>query len=79
MVNKQITIKTDLQEGYYRITYRCTNCGTLFEKDLKKGTIAEKAKSSCPYCDAVSGASTVGYFPVIKHNSNLDNQLTKYY
>lgn len=74
----QLTITSALKEGYYRITYRCTNCGTIFEADIRKGTEAAKADSICPYCDTRSN-KTKGFFQVIKHNSELDKPLTKYY
>ena len=78
MADIELTLNTVLVEGYYRITYRCSNCGAIFEADVKRGTLAASSDSACPYCDTKSN-KTKGYFEVIKHNSKLDKPLTKYY
>lgn len=74
----KITLNNEVQKGYYRMTYRCSNCGTIFETDIKKGTPAANSECVCPYCATMSN-KTKGYFEVIKHNAELDKPLTKYY
>lgn len=78
MKNLQLTLNSILSEGYYRISYRCTNCGAIFEEDIKKGVLAVHSECTCRYCGTMSN-KTKGYFEVIKHNTELDKPLTKYY
>lgn len=67
-----ITIEKDLDKHMYRLDYRCNNCGTVFEFDMRKGTPTMEMRGTCPYCGARSGQPNTGVFEAIKKNNDLD-------
>lgn len=71
MGNMDTNLTSEVAKGYYRISYRCNNCGTIFEEDIRKGKSAANSNSICTYCGTRSSKIT-GYFEVIKHNNQLD-------
>jgi rubrerythrin len=77
---KIITNNLDVpMEGQYRAFFRCTNCGTVFEHDMRKGTLAKEMGGNCPYCGVRSGSPGVGVFPTVKYNPMYDEINKRYY
>lgn len=67
--------KTKIEAGLnqYVAKYRCPNCGTVFEKAVRKGVPSLGMGGECPNCAVRDGAAAVGNFQVIKENPQLDS------
>jgi DNA-directed RNA polymerase subunit RPC12/RpoP len=55
----------------YTISYRCTNCGAIYEKEVQKGLTAEGRGGECPTCGIHDGEEYpegMYLFIVIKEN-----------
>lgn len=53
----------------YIISFRCPNCGDIFEKLIQKGIIAEGRAGKCPVCGVQEGQAAVGRFRVVRANT----------
>jgi len=73
-----ILLRTKLANTEYRLAYRCTNCGTIFQFDIRKGVPTTAMKGICPTCGIKSGTPNIGVFDVIKENQHLD-QVERHY
>jgi predicted RNA-binding Zn-ribbon protein involved in translation (DUF1610 family) len=71
-------MSVDLNKNQYAISFRCPNCGQVFEKALQKGVIAEGRGGNCPCCGVSDGQPNVGRFQVIRKNMELDPQASPY-
>jgi len=74
-----IELEADLAEGQYRVWYRCTNCGTVFQHDMRKGQPAIKMDGECPMCGCKSGTVGVGAFDIIKYNHKIYDKRPRHY
>jgi len=72
MTNKRITLKTDVPNNSYRLSYRCVNCGIIFEFDMQVGKPTSFMRGECPHCKAKSGATGIGIFKPILFNPDED-------
>jgi len=72
MQENKITLKNELADGQYRAWFRCSNCGTLFQHDMRKGTPSSEMAGSCPICGVRSGAPKIGRFELVKFNPEQD-------
>ena len=75
MIDVYIKLEEDkMLQNQYKITYRCPNCGTKFQKGVQKGLIAKGQAGECPTCGVVDGKAGVGNFEVLKYNHRDDMQ-----
>lgn len=72
MFENKIKKDEPVQDGNYRAWYRCTNCGVIFQYDLRKGTLSSEMKGECPWCATRSGTPKAGTFPLMKYNPQQD-------
>jgi len=72
VIEKSIKKEGLCQTGSYRAWYRCTNCGVIFQHDLKKGTPSAQMNGHCPWCGVKSGTPKIGSFPLVKFNPAQD-------
>ena len=79
MKEVKIDLVGDLPVGVYRAAYRCSNCGLIFEYDMKKGIAASKMDGVCPMCGCKSGTAGIGVFPIVKYNPEHDKQQRYYF
>jgi len=79
MQDKVITSSTHVENGYYRSWYRCSNCGTIFQYDMREGCLCSTMSGICPACGIKSGTAGVGVFPVIKFNPKYDEIQRHYF
>ena len=63
-----------VQEGCYRMQYKCANCGKLFENDIRKGTPSRGASGNCPHCGMKTGTPGVGHHETIMPNVTIGNK-----
>ena len=77
--DKVINAVGDVNGNHYRLNFRCSNCGTIFEFDLQKGNSVNTMKGICPYCGVRSGTAGVGTFEVIKLNGKFDEVQRHYF
>ena len=57
----------------YNISFRCPNCGVIFERLIQKGVEALGRGGVCTNCGVKDGAPKVGQFKVIRQNEEHDN------
>lgn len=74
-----VFIKGDVNKNEYRLKYRCSNCGIIFEFDIRKGQSASTMNGTCPNCSVKSGSPGIGFFSVIKLNDILDQNPRHYF
>jgi len=79
MQEKVITNSSIVADGYYRCWFRCSNCGAIFQHDMKNGSLNTTMSSICPNCNVKSGAAGVGTFSVIKFNPKYDEMQRHYF
>lgn len=79
MQDRRVELKIQRDKNMYRAWYRCTNCGTIFQFDLQKGTKATDMKGECPECGVKSGSANIGVFPIIKFNPEQDTIQTHHF
>lgn len=53
----------------YKMKFRCTNCGLIFEREVQKGLPALGKGGECPHCGLVDGKPGVGHFTVIQQTT----------
>jgi DNA-directed RNA polymerase subunit RPC12/RpoP len=63
-----------VQEGFYRMQYKCVNCGKLFQSDIRRGAVAKGASGSCPHCGIQTGKPGVGHHEAVLPNVIVGNQ-----
>lgn len=68
----------EVNSHQYAISFRCPNCGEVFEKALQKGVIADGQGGKCPSCGVNDGQPQVGRFKVIKKNLEYDEGMRPY-
>jgi len=78
MIEKKIKSTEEVPSNHYRLWFRCTNCGVVFQYDLHKGIPAVQMTGSCPQCGAKSGKPTFGVFTPLKYNPKYDKIPTYY-
>lgn len=66
-------------DGYYKSWFRCTNCGTIFQHELRIGSLCSTMAGICPTCGVKSGVPGTGVFPVIKFNPKYDEIQRHYF
>jgi len=49
----------------YKISYKCSNCGSTFDKNIPKGTKAHGNGGECPYCGIIDADDPYDPFKVI--------------
>ena len=81
MREMKVVLNGDIPENYYRAWYRCINCGTVFQHDMKKGRPATEMDGKCPTCNFKSKTGSVGggVFPIIKYNPDYDKRPRHYF
>ena len=79
MENKKVSLTDSVGNNYYRLNYRCSNCGIIFEYDMKNGIPVTSMNGICPNCKIKSGTVNVGVFPVIKLNPKYDEGNHNYF
>lgn len=62
----------------YKISFRCPNCGSVFEVLVQKGVIAQGRGGKCPNCGVTDGQAQVGHFKVLKNNPEYDDPTRPY-
>jgi len=65
---------SDVQEGFYKMQYRCANCGHLFDAQVRKGSPARGASGSCPNCGMATGKPGVGHHETVLPNMTVGNK-----
>lgn len=53
------------KEGFYKMTYRCANCGHEYTMEIRKGSPARGAGGQCPNCGMASGKPGVGHHETV--------------
>jgi DNA-directed RNA polymerase subunit RPC12/RpoP len=79
MQEKQIKLETEVPREHYRAWYRCSNCGVVFQFDMRKADPIANMKGVCPHCGVKSGTAGVGVFPIIKYNPKHDEIQRHYF
>ena len=79
MIDKRVTLPSEIKTNEYRSWFRCTNCGVIFQYDLAKGTLVSSMKGSCPNCGVKSGTPQSGVFKVVKYKPKYDDIQRHYY
>jgi len=52
-------------EGFYKMKYKCANCGETFESEVRKGSPSKGASGSCPNCGMQTGKPGVGHHEAV--------------
>lgn len=68
----------ELNSHQYAVSFRCPNCGDIFEVAIQKGVIAQGRGGKCPTCGVSDGQAQVGHFKVIKKNPEYDDPSRPY-
>ena len=55
----------ETREGFYKMTYRCANCGHSYDVEVRKGTAAKGAGGTCPNCGVASGKPNIGHHETV--------------
>jgi DNA-directed RNA polymerase subunit RPC12/RpoP len=74
-----IELEVELTKGQYRVWYRCTNCGIVFQHDMRKGQPTTKMDGECPMCGCKSGTAGIGAFDVVKYNHEIYDKRPRHY
>lgn len=61
-------------QNHYVISFKCANCGNVFEKAINKGLVARGNGGICPNCGIKDRHPGVGAFQVV---SNLEDSTPK--
>ncbi len=72
-------LKADVAQENYRAWYRCTNCGLVFEHDMKRGVPATNMDGECPMCGTKSGTAGIGVFTIVKYNHDTYDTRPRHY
>jgi len=64
--------ETKVDVNHYLIEFLCANCGSKFEKQIRKGTPASGQGGICPTCGVNDNTSGVGGHRVLRANESQD-------
>jgi rubredoxin len=59
-------------EGFYKMRFKCANCGFLFEVNIRKGNPANGAAGICPNCGVRSGRSGIGHHEAVYPSDTMN-------
>lgn len=72
MRERIVKLETECEKNKYRAWYRCSNCGTIFQYDMQRGTTATNMRGECTVCGCKSGSPNVAIFQMVKYNPQQD-------
>ncbi len=58
--------------NHYLMNFLCANCGTKFDRQIRKGTPATGQAGICPKCGVRDNTAGVGGHKVIRDNESTD-------
>ena len=64
--------ETKVEPNHYLMEFLCSNCGTKFEVQIRKGTPAAGKAGICPNCGVRDNVAGVGQHKVIRANESQD-------
>jgi len=59
-----------VDDNHYFMSFKCSNCGHVFEVQIRKGTPAHGQAGPCPNCGVRDNTSGVGHHSVIRDNQS---------
>jgi len=54
-----------METAFYKMKYKCANCGKEFEVEVRKGKPAKGEAGICPYCGVKTGVPGVGHHETV--------------